>query len=92
MSATSRKLLNGATKLGLHVLVKNGPLVAAKAVRHWNQLVLRGEYERARAEIRREFNQNREVARAMYLKYERDMQPDVRTIFAFMMSELGAAE
>lgn len=91
MSAVSRKLLNGATKLGIQFLAKNGPLMAAQAVRQWNQLVLRGECERARAEIRREFNQNREVARAVYLKYEKDMQIEVRNIFATLMSEQGDA-
>lgn len=92
MSFTTRKMLDGATKIGLQILAKNAPLLGMRAIGHWNQLILRGEHERARADIRREFNQNREIARAILQKYAGDMQPEVRSIFEEMMAGGGDEE
>lgn len=91
MSVLSRKVMDGAAKVGLQLLVKNGPQLMAQVVRGWNQLVLRGEYDRVRADIRREFTRNREVAGAIYRKYQSDMQPDVRAIFESMIADRGDA-
>ncbi|MFC1834882.1 hypothetical protein ACFL2Q_09130 [Thermodesulfobacteriota bacterium] len=72
-------------KAGLDVLAKSGAKVLLEGVRHYNRLVLSGDIDRARAEIRVEFIKNRQVATRIYEKYKEQMDEDVRKIYEEMI-------
>lgn len=72
-------------RAGLDVITKTGSKVLLEGVQHYNRLVLGGDIERARAEIKVEFMKNRQLAMRIYKKYKDQMEPGVRGIYEEML-------
>jgi hypothetical protein len=82
-----KRTMEGVLKTMVPELVKRLPALATHLVRQWNAMVLRGEYDKARAAISVEFAKNRAVARIIYEKYHQDMSPAVKTIYRDVMED-----
>lgn len=78
-------------RAGVDLATKLGPRAVVVAVREWNQMVLRGDIERARARIKLEFLKSRQLAELLYRKHRGDMDEQVRAIFEELIRE-GAVD
>jgi hypothetical protein len=74
-------------RAGLDALTKTGSKALLQGVQHYNKLVLGGDIERAKAEIKVEFMKNRQVATRIYQKYKDQMEPGVREIYEEMLEQ-----
>lgn len=77
--STTRTLLDAA--------VKYGPQVTLQTVKVLNQLILRGDIDRARRAIKIQFQQNQQLAAKIYEKWRHEMQPEVRAMYEEMLEE-----
>ena len=80
-----KRTVEGVLKTMVPELVKRIPALATHLIRQWNAMVLRDEYDKARAAISVEFAKNRAVARIIYEKYNKDMSPAVEAIYRDVM-------
>jgi hypothetical protein len=74
-------------RAGMDALAKGGTALALQGIRQYNQLVLKGDIDRARRLILVEFNKNRELATMIYRKYKDQMDPEVQKIYEEMIQE-----
>ena len=55
--------------------------VVQKVLKTYEQMIIRGEQDLARAQIQVEFEKNRQVANLFYEKYQNQMDENVKKIF-----------
>ena len=68
-------------------LGKFTPRVVFQSLEYYNNIIISGDIERARAQIKVEFMKNRQVAELIYKKYKDEMNSEVANIFEEMMGD-----
>jgi hypothetical protein len=76
-----------AIDAGLNIGKGLAPMVALDIVKQYNALILQGDIERARSQIKVEFQKNRQVAKLFYEKHKTQMDPEVKLIFKELIGE-----